>query len=143
MDPILELGRQVLQAQPFSMLIGARLNAFSSDGSVELEVPISDALKQQYGFVHGGVLGYAADNALTYAGAAALGSAVVSSEYKINFLRPALGEKLVARASVVHAGRNQAVCRCELFVVADGREQSCAFATGTITRQRERASAEQ
>lgn len=142
MDPILELGRQVLRAQPFSMLIGARLNAFASDGNVELEVPITDALKQQYGFVHGGVLGYAADNALTYAGAAALGSAVVSSEYKINFLRPALGQTLLARASVVHAGRNQAVCRCDLFVVSDGRELPCAVATGTITRQREPAPAE-
>src|SRR5690606_31835458 len=86
-------------------------------------------------FAHGGVVSYLADNALTYAGGAALGTAVVTSEYKINYLRPALGDRLVARASVLHAGRNQAVCRCDVFAVArDTGETLCAVAQGTIVR---------
>lgn len=59
--------RQVLASHPFSALIGAELASFSS-GQVELTIPITPQLKQQHGFVHGGVISYAADNALTFAG---------------------------------------------------------------------------
>lgn len=58
---------------------------------------------------------------------------MLTSEYKINYLRPASGEMLVARASVVHAGKRQAVCRCDVFAVgAGGEEEFCAAAQGTI-----------
>jgi uncharacterized protein (TIGR00369 family) len=130
---MLAAGRQVLAAQPFSTLVGAELTEFSAAG-VELRIPLRHVLMQQHGFAHGGVVSYAADNALTFAGGAALGPAVVTSEFKINYVRPAKGERIVARASVVHAGRNQAVCRCEVFVFADGEEQLCAVAQGTISR---------
>jgi uncharacterized protein (TIGR00369 family) len=75
-----------------------------------------------------------ADNALTYAGGTAMGVPVITSEFKINYLRPALGERLIARARAVHAGRSQAVCRCEIFTVQDGVEKLCAIAQGTIAR---------
>lgn len=91
------MGRKVLAAQPFSQLIGAELLALSP-GQVELAVPITDAIRQQHGFVHGGVVSYAADNALTYAGGTALRVPVVTSEFKINYVRPAVGVRLVARA---------------------------------------------
>jgi uncharacterized protein (TIGR00369 family) len=133
MEDLLEWGRKVLASQPFSVLLGAELTAFAPGGA-ELRIPIRDELKQQHGFVHGGVVSYAADNALTYAGGGALGRGVVTSEFKINYVRPALGEFLIARATVVHAGRNQAVCRCDVFVSAGGVETLCATAQGTITR---------
>ena len=91
-------------------------------------------IKQQFGFVHGGVISYAADNALTFAGGYALGPNIVTSEFKINYVRPAIGERLMARAEVVHAGRSQAVCRCDVFVLAGGEEKLCAVAQGTIVR---------
>jgi uncharacterized protein (TIGR00369 family) len=130
---MLGLGQQVLAAQPFSRLINARLTRFDADGS-ELRIEVVDELKQQHGFVHGGVVSYAADNALTYAGGAALGTAVVTSEYKINYVRPAIGQEIVARASAIHAGKSQAVCRCDVYVVNDGQETLCAIAQGTIAR---------
>lgn len=134
MTDLLTIGKQALAAQPFSRLLGAGLTEFSAE-RVEIVVPITKQTKQQNGFVHGGVIGYAADNALTFAGGSALGAAVVTSEYKINYLKPAVGEKLIARASVIHAGKNQAVCRCEVFTVgADGAESLCAAAQGTIVR---------
>ena len=81
------------------------------------------------------MIGYLADNALTFAGGAVLGAAVVTGEYKINYLKTAVGVRLVARASVIHAGTNQAVCRCEVFSVdADGKENLCAAAQGTIVK---------
>lgn len=132
-DGLLERGLQALAAQPFSKLLGAELLEFTPATAV-LRVPIRPELKQQHGFVHGGVISYLADNALTYAGGGALGTAVVTSEYKINYVRPAMGESLVARASVVHAGNTQAVCRCDVFVSNDGEEKLCATAQGTIAR---------
>ncbi|MFZ0534492.1 MAG: PaaI family thioesterase [Anaerolineales bacterium] len=104
MDEILEMGRQVLASQPFSVWIKAELISFS-EGKAELAIPITDHLKQQYGYLHGGVLSYAADNAMTFAGGSVLGPLVITVEYKINYLRPASGERLVARASVIHAGK--------------------------------------
>jgi uncharacterized protein (TIGR00369 family) len=133
MDELLELGKQILASQPFSVWVGAELTAFSP-GQVELTIPITPQLKQQHGFVHGGVISYAADNALTFAGGTALGPAIVTSEYKINYLRPALGTALIARGTVIHASKSQAVCRCELFAVNEGREELCAVAQGTIAR---------
>ena len=130
---MLDWGRKVLASQPFSVLIGAELVAFSP-GIAELKVPIKPELKQQNGFVHGGVVSYAADNALTYAGGSTLGRGVVTSEFKINYVRPALGDFIVARATVVHSGKNQAVCRCDVFISGRGAETLCATAQGTITR---------
>ncbi len=133
MDDLLTWGRQVLASQPFSVLLGAELLAYSP-GHAELKVPIRDELKQQHGFVHGGVVSYAADNALTYAGGSTMGRGVVTSEFKINYVRPAIGEYLVARATVVHAGKNQAVVRCDVYVYDQGSEALCAVAQGTIVR---------
>ena len=133
MEDMLSWGRQVLASQPFSGLLGAELLSFS-EGRAELKIPIKADLKQQHGFVHGGVMSYAADNALTYAGGSVLGPGVVTSEFKINYVRPAMGEFLVARASVIHCGKNQAVCRCEVYVSDKGTESLCATAQGTIAR---------
>ena len=130
-EVFLAMGREVLASQPFSRLIGAELVALSP-GRCELHVPITEAVQQQHGFVHGGVLSYAADNALTYAGGTALRVPVVTSEFKINYLRPAIGERLIARAEAVHTGKSQAVCRCDVFVLKDGVEKLCAVAQGTI-----------
>jgi uncharacterized protein (TIGR00369 family) len=133
MDDLLQLGKQVLASQPFSVLVGAELTSYSP-GWVELTIPITPQLKQQHGFVHGGVISYAADNALTFVGGSILGPAVVTSEYKINYLRPAMGTILIARATVVYSSKTQAVCRCDVFVVSERKENLCAVSQGTIAR---------
>jgi uncharacterized protein (TIGR00369 family) len=133
MSEQLTSARNILESQPFSTLLGAELTAFA-EGRAEIRIPIHDDLKQQHGFVHGGVISYAADNALTFAGGSVLGAGVVTSEFKINYLRPAIGDCLIARASVIHAGKNQAVCRCDVFVVDALEERLCATSQGTITR---------
>ncbi|MEJ8853075.1 PaaI family thioesterase [Variovorax robiniae] len=132
-DAFLAMGRGVIASQPFSVLVGAEMHQLSR-GSIDLQVPITDKLKQQNGFVHGGVVSYLADNALTFAGGTAMAVPVVTSEFKINYVRPAIGERLIARAKAVHVGNSQAVCTCEIFVVQDGEEKLCALAQGTIAR---------
>ncbi|WP_422842522.1 PaaI family thioesterase [Acidovorax sp. M2(2025)] len=130
-DAFLALGREVLANQPFSVLLGAELLALAP-GRCELGLALAPQLRQQHGFAHGGVVSYLADNALTYAGGTAMQVPVVTSEFKINYVRPALGERLVARAEAVHHGKSQAVCRCEVYAVQQGQEKLCAVAQGTI-----------
>jgi uncharacterized protein (TIGR00369 family) len=130
-EAFLAMGRDILARQPFSILLGAQLNALEP-GRCELQVTVAEHLKQQHGFVHGGVLSYLADNALTYAGGTALRVPVLTGEFKINYVRPAVGDRLVARAEAVHVGKTQAVCRCEVFAVSATGEKLCALAQGTI-----------
>ena len=130
---LLAYGREVLGRQAFSVLMGARLDAFEA-GSVELSLAVVPALLQQDGFVHGGVLAYLADNALTYAGGSVLGK-VLTSEFKINYLRPAIdADRLVAVATVLASGRSQAVCRCDVFLDRGVQRELCAAAQGTIRK---------
>jgi uncharacterized protein (TIGR00369 family) len=123
--------QQVFRSQPFSQFIGAELSSVGP-GSAELRIPVAAHLLQQHGFVHGGVISYLADNAITFAGGLALGGNALTSEFKINYLKPALGALLIARAQVKSVGKRQAVCQCEIFAVKDGEEKLCALAQGTV-----------
>ena len=60
------------------------------------------------------------------------GDSVVMAEYKLNFLAPASGENLVARADVVRPGRSITVCRADALV--DGRLSARMLATLAIYR---------
>lgn len=125
--------REMLGRQPFSAMLNAQLDAFAP-GSAELSVPVVPGLLQQHGFVHGGVLSYLADNALTFAGGSVLGDSV-TSEFKINYLRPAKdADRLLAVATVVGSGKTQAVCRCDIFVLRGKERILCAAAQGTIRK---------
>ncbi|MFF3286194.1 PaaI family thioesterase [Streptomyces sp. NPDC003023] len=130
----LDLGtaRKVLDAQPFSQLVGARITAFGG-GEAVLEVDIREDLRQQNGYLHGGVVAYAADNCITFAAGTTLGPAVLTGGFSVQYVRPVTGRTLVARAAVVHSGRRQAVVRCDLLAVdQDGEETLCAVAQGTV-----------
>lgn len=128
---MLQEGQQVIARQPFSALLGSDLVAFRP-GFAEIHLHIDDRLRQQRGVVHGGVLSYLVDNALTFAGGSVLGEACATLEMKINYLRPAKDGVLVARASLVSSGKRTAVTRCEIYQLADAVETLVASAQGTI-----------
>ena len=132
-EVFLAMGREILAKQPFSVLLGAELAALSP-GKVDLQLALKPEHLQQNGFAHGGIVSYLADNALTFAGGTAMQVPVVTSEFKINYVRPAVGERLIARASADAVSKTQAVCRCEVFAVKDGAEKLCALAQGTIVK---------
>ncbi|MDO9006167.1 MAG: PaaI family thioesterase [Aquabacterium sp.] len=135
MTDMLAMGRRVLAMQGFSQLLGTELIAYGLEEGVVLRLALRDELRQQNGFAHGGVISYLADNALTFAGGTSLGPAVLTSEYKINYLRPGVGTALLARATVIYAGKTSATCRCDVFsVLDDGSEKLCATAQGTIAK---------
>lgn len=125
------LANRIIDAQSFSTLIGARFEDITTEHAT-LRVPLRDDLKQHHGFAHGGLMSAMADISLTFMGASALGPNVLTSEFKINFVRPGVGDTLVARASVVSATKRQAVTRCDIYAVQDGKEKLVATALGTI-----------
>lgn len=130
MSDLMAFGKKILSEQPFSILLGAELTACSR-GSAELSLTLREDHLQQHGFAHGGVISFLADNALTFAGASVLGP-VLTQEMKINYVRPGMGDKLVARAEVLSSGRSQAVCQCKVYSVTQTDEKLCAVAQGTI-----------
>lgn len=133
--PTAEVARTVLAAQPFSALLGARLASFGPDGAT-LELDVREELRQQHGFVHGGVVSYLVDNAITFAAGAVLGADLVTGGFTIDYLRPATGECLQARAMLVRAGTGVAVLRCEVRAVdGTGNAVLCAVGQGRANRR--------
>jgi uncharacterized protein (TIGR00369 family) len=82
--------------------------------------------------VHGGVVATLLDNALTYAAGSLLGPEVLTVEFKVNFLKPAKGEALLARGYAVGQGRRLAVARAEVYALKEGEETLVALGQGTI-----------
>ncbi|TDO56647.1 uncharacterized protein (TIGR00369 family) [Kribbella sp. VKM Ac-2571] len=121
----MEDAARVLDAQPFSRLLGCRITEFRQ-GAATLELPNHDDLRQQDGFVHGGALAYLADNAITFAAGSVLGARVLTAGVSIDYLRPATGD-VVATASVV--GRTGRTAVCTAILVSRG--STCAVAHGS------------
>ena len=103
-------------------------------GRCALSLPYSGEVTQQHGFFHGGVIGALADTAGGYAAMTAMPDAedVLALEYKINFLRPALGERLVAEGNVLRSGRSVTVVRVDVFAEKDGARSLCAASQQSI-----------
>jgi acyl-coenzyme A thioesterase PaaI-like protein len=63
-----------------------------------------------------------------------VGPDVLTAGYTINVLAPVLGDRLLARAWVISAGRRLIVCRCELIEPHPEGDRLSAIAQGTIAR---------
>lgn len=119
--------------QPFMHTVHATLERVEP-GAVEIEMPLWDGIRQQHGFAHGGVVGTIADSACGFAALsiAAPDGGVLTTEFKCNFVAPAVGEKLIARGSIIKAGRTLTLTEARVFAVAEGKERLCAHMTATI-----------
>ena len=119
--------RNSFERQGLMRSIGASITALTA-GRCAVELPFSPLVSQQHGFFHGGIVGAIADTAGGYAGLSVMadGLDVVTMEYKVNFLRPAIGERLVAIGTVLRAGRAVTVTRVDVFVTRGGERVLCA-----------------
>jgi uncharacterized protein (TIGR00369 family) len=124
----------IIARTPFAVWIGAELTRYG-DGQVELRVPLRRDLTQHHGFGHGAVVGFIADSACAWAAASVVGD-VVTAEYKLNLLAPAVGEELIGSGSVIHAGGRQMVCRADVSVLRAGTSHLVATALATIAKLR-------
>ena len=131
MADLMAMGKMVLEQQSFSKFLGTELVSFEQ-GRAVLALMKRPEFLQQHGFVHGGIISYLTDNALTFVGGSLLGENVVTVEFKVNYLRPAKGERLIATATAESSGSRLAVCRCEIVAIGAGKETRCAIGQGTI-----------
>ena len=113
--------------------IGATLGGVEP-GFAEILLPYREDLSQQHGFFHGGVVGTLADNACGYAAftLADADSSILTVEYKLNLMAPAIGDSLVARARVVRPGRTLVVVQADVFAIRGDREKTVATALATL-----------
>ncbi len=101
------------------------------DGYAQLAFEIQPHHTQHLGIVHGGAIATLADHCGWYAVISELdkGFTSVTIELKINYLKPAKGEILMAEAKVVNRSRRTAFATIEIFA----KDTLVAFATGTYS----------
>ena len=109
-------------------------------GAVEIEMPYRAEFPQQHGFVHGGIVSAILDSACGYAAVSlsAPGTAVLTVEYKVNFIAPAKGECFLARGEVVRTGATIAVCKGDVLAYEGGEEKLVATMLTTLMIMPER-----
>jgi uncharacterized protein (TIGR00369 family) len=105
-----------------------------SPGTVEIAIHPSPAISQQHGFVHAGAVSAIADSAAGYAALSLMpeGMGVLTTEFKINLVAPAVGERIIARARVVKSGRTLTLVQTEDFAESQGQEKLIALLTATM-----------
>jgi len=105
-----------------------------SPGLVEIAIRPDPTISQQHGFVHAGALSAVADTAAGYAALSLMpqGKGVLTTEFKINLVAPALGDRILARGRVVKAGRTLTLAQAEVFVESGGQAKLVAFLTATL-----------
>ena len=123
----------MLAAQAFMRHLKVELVDFAP-GQCTLATDHRPDFEQHTGVVHAGVVAALADNAAGGAASTLMpkGTAAVTVEYKINFAAPATGERLIARAEVIKAGRSLSVARAEVYALSEGAERLCAVALVTL-----------
>jgi uncharacterized protein (TIGR00369 family) len=108
--------RDSFERQGFMRTLGAVLESVEP-GIVTISCEFDDALTQQHGLLHGGVLAGLVDVACGYAALSVLPEdrEVLTVEFKIHFLKPAKTHRLIAVGQVVQSGRTLTVCDGSVF----------------------------
>lgn len=118
--------------------IGARLVRVVP-GEVDIELPVRADFTQQHGYVAAGIVTAIVDTACGYAAMSLMpaGAGVLTVEYKVNFMAPARGERLLARGHVVKAGRTLTVCAGDVHALSGAGETAVATMLGTMVTVRD------
>jgi uncharacterized protein (TIGR00369 family) len=124
-------------SQGLMATLGAQL-VLVADGEVHIALPFTRQLSQQHGYAHAGAITSIADSACGYA---ALTKApdeceVVSAEFKINLLRPAIGDRFLAVGKVQSAGKLLTVCTGEVKAFSGTSSKVVAIIQATIVNIR-------
>jgi uncharacterized protein (TIGR00369 family) len=103
-------------------------------GAVDIALPPGPSISQQHGFVHAGAVAAIADSAAGYAALSLMapGAGVLTTEFKINLVAPAAGERLVARGRVIKAGRTLTLAQTDVISETAGEEKLVALLTATL-----------
>jgi len=123
----------IFERSAFTRELGVTLEGIGA-GWCATSLAIVPRHLQQNDFVHAGVQATLADHT---GGAAAgtlapAGFAVLSVEFKINLLRPAVGQTLRCHATVLKAGRTLIIVESEVYATQDEHEKLVSKATITL-----------
>ena len=90
--------------------------------------------KQQDGFVHAGVIATMADHTAGYSLYTLVPEniRVLTIEFKINYFKPALGEKLICKSHVVNMGKTISVAESDIYMIAQAKETQISKAIVTL-----------
>jgi uncharacterized protein (TIGR00369 family) len=124
---------ETVTATGFTRAAGFRVIAVEA-GSAEVALSRREDLLQFMGHFHGGVITALADQAAGIAVTSGLpkGRIGVTVEIKVNFLAPADGSELVARAKTLKMSGSIGVATVEVFTKSETSERLCAFCTATM-----------
>ena len=124
---------EAINAKGFAGAAGFRIVAVEQ-GSAELVLARRDDLVQFFGHFHGGVITALADQAAGVAVTSGLpkGRIGVTVEIKVNFLSPADGSELIARAKTLKMSGSIGVATVEVFSRKEATQTLCAFCTATL-----------
>ena len=130
---LFKLVESVTSAPGYTRNVGTRV-LLAEAGQVELALDRRPDLLQINGFFHGGVIAGLADHAAGGAVTTALpmGRFAVTVCLQVNFLAPANGEALIARARSIQAGSTIGVAQVDVVSLTGGVETPCAIATVTL-----------
>lgn len=125
--------RAGFDGQAVMRLIGAHLAALRP-GYCRIELPFRPDLTQQHGFIHAGIVSTIVDSAGGFAGFTLFPakSSVLTAEFKLNLLAPAIGERLIAVGEVVKSGRTLVITRGEVHAEDGGKRTLCAIMQQTL-----------
>jgi len=125
--------QQIFERAPFIKEIGYRLVDLG-EGWCETALDVQPKHMQQDNFIHAGVQATMADHTAGAASATVIkdGEIVLTVEFKINLLRPAVGEALRCKATVLRAGKTLIVAESEVYAQKGADEKLCAKATVTL-----------
>jgi len=128
-DPGLDLERLIAvnSSAGFNRLAHFEVIA-AGDGAAEIQMRWSDDLTQYFGYLHAGVIAALLDTACGFAASTLVGR-VTASHFSMNCLRPAVGQRFVARGVTLKAGRKQVFAAAELFAENE-QDQRTLVATG-------------
>lgn len=137
MNDIQERVTGSFNSQGLMATLGAQLVSVA-EGEVQIAMPFSATLSQQHGYIHAGAITSIVDSACGYA---ALSKApaeceVVTAEFKINLMRPAIGERFLAIGRVVSAGKLLTVCTGEVQAFSGTSCKVVAVMQATIVNVR-------
>jgi len=126
--------RASFERQNAMRTLGAELTLVRP-GTIEIEMPFSESLAQQHGFLHAGVISTALDSACGYAAFSLMpaDATVLTIEFKVNLLAPGKGERFLFRGSVTKPGRTIIVADGQAYALgASGPARLIATMTGTM-----------
>lgn len=128
--------RESFARQALMKTLGAEL-AGVADGEVRIRLPAAPHISQQHGFAHAGAIATIADSACGYACLTRMpeDAAVLSVEFKINLLAPAVGKAFVAVGRVVRVGKTISVATAEVLAEnGEGAPKCIAVMQATMMR---------